>query len=165
MNSVIYVKDSLGYLGESIKIYKIRTMFPAKESFLEKALVNELDSLGKINNDPRITPLGKILRKYFIDELPQIYNLAKGEIKLVGIRPKTREIWKKFPEDIVKRALLQKPGLIAFDYAFKKTNSFQDQLYHINTYLDSYEKDPIKTDREYLFACLNNIIFKGVRSS
>ena len=51
MNSVIYVKDSLGYLGESIKIYKIRTMFPVKESFLEKALVLELEQHLKENQE------------------------------------------------------------------------------------------------------------------
>ena len=75
--------------GKRIKVYKFRTMY--KESALFKptlASLNERDgAFFKIKEDPRITKVGKILRKFRLDELPQFFNVLKGELSLVGPRP------------------------------------------------------------------------------
>ena len=64
-----------------------------------------LSSIGKIYKDPRITPLGRLLRKYWIDELPQIYDLLLGKIKLLGIRAMSYPFFDKYPEKILQHSL------------------------------------------------------------
>lgn len=75
---VFYLQERVGRYGETFKIYKFRTM------------VKNADKIGgaiTIGNDPRITKVGRFLRKYKIDELPQLINVLKGEMSLVGPRP------------------------------------------------------------------------------
>ena len=84
----LFKMKRIGYKGKMIYLYKLRTMYPYSE-FLQKDLYdsNRLSEDGdKIKNDFRITYWGKIFRKFWIDELPQIYNLLKGDISLVGVR-------------------------------------------------------------------------------
>lgn len=165
MKNLIYVKKCLGQNGEPINIYKIRTMYLGADKKLEEVVINGFDSFGKILEDPRITPIGRILRKYWIDELPQLYSLARGDIKLVGIRPREEKVWKRYPKSIMERELKQKPGLMAIDYAFERSESFGDQLNHVEDYLNLWEKNPYKTDREYFLKIIKNIILNGVRSN
>lgn len=164
MSNLIYVKHCLGLNGKPVDIYKIRTMILGADKQLESLVSNGFDSFGKIINDPRITPVGRILRKYWVDELPQLYNLARGDMKLVGIRPQTEDEWRLYPDDIMELALMQKPGLLAVSYAFPLTNSFEDRLVHIRDYLLLWQKDPEKTDRIYLSGIVTNILFGGIRS-
>ncbi len=165
MRDLVYVKKCLGQEGKPIDIYKIRTMWVNADEQLEELVVNGFDSFGKLNGDSRITPVGRYLRRYWIDELPQLFNLVRGDIKLVGIRPRSEANWKRYPEEIMERALRQKPGLMAIEYAFAHTNSFDDQLKHEDDYLNQWNDNPNKTDREYLSRIVSNIIFKGIRSS
>ncbi len=165
MCQMIYAKRCLGQDGKIINIYKFRTMHPGAHERLEEVAVNGFDSLGKVKNDPRITPIGKFLRKYWIDELPQIYNLARGDIKLVGIRPMSESDWMKYPPVIMERSLRQKPGLIGFNYAFEPSDDFENKFEHIKIYLDQWERDPVATDQEFLLRVIENIVFRGVRSS
>jgi lipopolysaccharide/colanic/teichoic acid biosynthesis glycosyltransferase len=154
----------MGLNGEPINIYKIRTMVIGADKQLETLVSNGFDSFGKIVNDPRITPVGRILRKYWMDELPQLCNLARGDIKLVGIRPKSESFWRTYPSEIMEKSLRQKPGLLAIEYAFAHTDSFEDKLQHMTEYLDMWEKEPQETDRMYFSMIIKNIIFGGIRS-
>ncbi len=97
---VLFTQLRTGKGGKRFKMYKFRTMVPNAEALKQKyAYANELKWPDfKITNDPRITPLGKILRKTSLDELPQLINILKGEMSLVGPRPtsfspKTYELW------------------------------------------------------------------------
>lgn len=163
-HGILHIKKCLGQNGRIINIYKLRTMRLGAESKFLELSVNGLDSLGKIPDDPRITAVGRILRKYWIDELPQLYNFVQGDLKLVGIRPMTAETWSQYPFELMHRSLQQKPGLIGVNYFSQQTKNFKDNLTQITDYLDKWETDPVRTDREYLSNILKNIFFNGTRS-
>ncbi len=86
---VIFTQWRTGKGGRRFKMYKFRTMVPnAEELKAQYAHLNELKWPDfKITNDPRVTPLGRILRKTSLDELPQLFNVLRGEMSLVGPRP------------------------------------------------------------------------------
>jgi hypothetical protein len=100
----------IGKGGEIINIYKLRTMYTYSE-YLQKYMYENynLKSGGKFNNDFRVTGWGKIFRKYWIDELPMIINLLKGELKLVGLRPLTQHYLSLYNENLaVKRSVINR---------------------------------------------------------
>ncbi len=86
---VLFVQERTGRAGKRFAMYKFRTMVPNAEALKEKyAHLNELKWPDfKVTNDPRVTPLGRILRKTSLDELPQLFNVLKGDMSLVGPRP------------------------------------------------------------------------------
>lgn len=86
---IIYTNKRAGRGGKLFLFYKFRTMVPNAEALKEHYRhLNELEWPDfKITNDPRVIPIGKILRKTSLDELPQIFNIIKGEMSLVGPRP------------------------------------------------------------------------------
>lgn len=90
---IFYVQERPGRFGRIIKIYKFRTMYLDADKKLEEILKNneelreEFRKYRKLKNDPRITPIGKILRKFSIDEIPQLFNVLKGDMSIVGPRP------------------------------------------------------------------------------
>lgn len=91
-NSIFFVQIRIGKNGKKFKLYKFRTMVPNAEEELQKLLKikkykTEWDKNQKFKNDPRITKIGKILRKTSIDELPQFINILKGDMSLIGPRP------------------------------------------------------------------------------
>lgn len=96
----IFTQLRTGKNGRRFRIYKFRTMVPNAEELKQKyAHLNELKWPDfKITNDPRITKIGKFLRKTSLDELPQLFNILKGEMSLVGPRPtsfgaETYKLW------------------------------------------------------------------------
>jgi lipopolysaccharide/colanic/teichoic acid biosynthesis glycosyltransferase len=86
---VIYTNKRAGRGGKLFLFYKFRTMVPNAEALKEKYMhLNELEWPDfKITNDPRVLPVGRILRKTSLDELPQLFNIIKGDMSLVGPRP------------------------------------------------------------------------------
>jgi lipopolysaccharide/colanic/teichoic acid biosynthesis glycosyltransferase len=106
--------DLVGADGRRIRSYKFRTMVPQAES-LEKSLrtrgVNEMESVYfKMRDDPRVTPLGRILRKYSLDELPSLWSVLKGDLSLVGPRP-VRVTELEYLQDWHRQRFGAKPGL------------------------------------------------------
>lgn len=165
MSSLFHTYIALGKDKKPIILRKFRTMCLGAEEMYVSLALEGLDSLGKIKNDPRITKYGAFLRKYWIDELPQLYGVAKGDLKLVGLRPRTQDAWNNFPKEIFEEAMKQKPGFMGVSYAFEKTENFKDQVKNIETYLNQWNTNPIETDRLYFSKIVNNILFNGVRSS
>jgi lipopolysaccharide/colanic/teichoic acid biosynthesis glycosyltransferase len=86
---VFYVQHRTGYRGRSFRLYKLRTMVPDADAQKERlAHLNERQWPDfKIVRDPRVTPVGRILRATSIDELPQLFNVLRGDMSLVGPRP------------------------------------------------------------------------------
>jgi lipopolysaccharide/colanic/teichoic acid biosynthesis glycosyltransferase len=153
----------VGYKGEIINIYKVRTMHPYSE-FLQKYVYDnfKLDDSGKFKNDFRLTSWGKLLRKTWIDELPQLFNWIRGEVKLVGVRALSYHYYSLYPESIKKLRITTKPGLIPPFYV-DLPNSFNGIVASEEKYLLKYQKNPITTDLIYLIKALLNILM-GSRS-
>jgi exopolysaccharide biosynthesis polyprenyl glycosylphosphotransferase len=109
----LFTQTRVGKGGETFKIYKFRTMVVNAEALLSQVWEeNESEGgvLFKIRRDPRITAIGAKLRKSSLDELPQLINVLKGEMSLVGPRPALPEEAAKYA-DHVRRRLIVKPGL------------------------------------------------------
>ena len=91
-NSIFYTQTRIGKNGKEFKLYKFRSMIPNADEVLKKLLENpiykdEWQRNQKLENDPRITKMGKILRKTSLDELPQMINVLKGDMSMIGPRP------------------------------------------------------------------------------
>ncbi len=162
---IFHIKEALGKNGEPLKVVKIRTMVKDAHNNLEHLLSeNGLCTIGKINNDPRVTPLGKVFRKYWIDELPQLFQVMIGQMSLVGIRPKSSEGWKYLhPKKLKEEALKYKPGFLGVQYAYN-TNSYKASILTEFIYLDEKKERPIITDLKFGSMILYNILFKKQRS-
>ena len=154
----------IGYEGKLIYIYKIRTMYPYSE-FIQGDIYEKyhLDKTGKLQGDYRITSWGKIFRKYFIDEIPQLYNWLKGDLNFIGVRALSEHYYSLYPKDLQEKRINFKPGLIPPYYA-DLPKSFDGIIESERTYLNQKEKSPLFTDLKYFIKALSNIIFLGARS-
>ena len=110
---VFFRQQRSGLNGAPFTLYKFRTMVTNAEQFKhELEAMNEMSGpVFKVTNDPRITPIGKFLRKYSLDELPQFFNVLRGEMSLVGPRPLPVDEVRRFNDLAHRRRLSVKPGL------------------------------------------------------
>ena len=111
-----FVHKRIGKNGKIIKIYKFRTMFEGSEDMFakfSKEQTEEYERNYKLKDDPRVTKIGKFLRKTSLDELPQILNILKGELSIVGPRPVVSNELEKYGKDKDK-FLSIKPGLTGY---------------------------------------------------
>ncbi len=109
---IFFVQDRVGMNGERFRFYKFRSMAADAENRRDELTDrNEADGpVFKIRNDPRVTRVGRILRRTSLDELPQFFNVLRGDMALVGPRPPLpREVEHYRPEDRIR--LVVKPGL------------------------------------------------------
>lgn len=115
-SSVFFVQQRYGMNGEIIEVIKFRTMVENAEEVLEELIKNnpmireEYNTYRKLKDDPRITPIGRFLRKTSLDELPQLINIIRGDISIVGPRPMLRDEMEKYGK-YGKLVLKVKPGL------------------------------------------------------
>ena len=162
---LLFKMKKIGLNQKTIYLYKFRTMSPYSE-YLQSVLYKQgkLGGKGdKIDNDFRLTSWGKFLRKYWIDELPQLYNLIKGDIGIVGIRALSEAKFQLYDDDLKEMRTKVKPGLIPPYYADMPENFTELQNSERN-YINKKLSSPISTDFKYFFRALNNIVFKGARS-
>jgi exopolysaccharide biosynthesis polyprenyl glycosylphosphotransferase len=110
---VLFRQKRSGINGQPFTIYKFRTMVTNAEQLQhELAAMNEMSGpVFKVSNDPRVTHIGKFLRKFSLDELPQFFNVLRGEMSLVGPRPLPVDEVKRFNDLAHRRRLSVKPGL------------------------------------------------------
>ena len=154
-----------GKNGVAFEVFKMRTMHPYSE-YLQGYIYdrNSLKDGGKFNKDIRITTTGSIMRKYWLDELPMILNLLKGEMKLVGVRPLSAHYFSLYRKELQKKRIHYKPGLLPPFYADmpKTIDDIQDSELK---YFRACEKNgSFVTDVKYLFLILKNILIKKARS-
>jgi len=113
LGPVFFIQDRVGLNKRRFRVYKFRTMVKdAEQKQTELEDFNEVSGpVFKIKNDPRITTIGKILRKTSIDELPQLYNVLKGDMSLVGPRALPVRDYNGFHEDWYRRRFSVRPGI------------------------------------------------------
>lgn len=112
---IFFSQERVGKHGKIFKMYKFRSMVINAEQIKEQ-LIDKNERTGpmfKINNDPRITTVGKFIRRTSIDELPQLVNILKGEMSIVGPRPSLPDEVKEFDDWMLQR-LNVKPGLTCY---------------------------------------------------
>ncbi len=114
---VLYKQTRVGKNGKLFKVYKFRTMYIDADQKLKEILEKdpqarkEWETYRKLKNDPRVTRIGKFLRKTSLDELPQVINILKGEMSLVGPRPVTQEEIENYYKETVKYYYSVLPGI------------------------------------------------------
>lgn len=157
---LFFKQKRVGKNGRCFYIYKFRSMYnnaeSLKHSLMEK---NEMKGLMfKIQDDPRITKVGRFIRKYSIDELPQFFNVFKGDMSLVGTRPPTLDEFNQY-KSYHKRRLCTKPGMTGLWQISGKdfTNDFEEVVKLDLQYIDSWN---ILLDFKILFKTLFVIIKK-----
>ncbi len=113
---VLHISERLGQFGRPFKIYKFRTMLPDADSTLEKILEassehrQQWQTGAKLSADPRVTRFGRFLRRSSLDELPQLYNILKGDMVWVGPRPIQQQERQRYGKDCETLHSV-KPGL------------------------------------------------------
>jgi exopolysaccharide biosynthesis polyprenyl glycosylphosphotransferase len=137
---VIFAQARIGRWGQLFKMYKFRSMCPDAEERLRDILPRNEHRQGvtfKMKQDPRITRTGKWMRRYSLDELPQLYNVLKGDMSLVGPRPPLpREVDQYSVAD--RRRLAATPGLTCFwQIGGRSEIDFQEQVQLDVLYIES----------------------------
>lgn len=126
-----FVHKRIGKNGKIINIYKFRTMYEGSEDMFvkfSKKQTEEYERNYKLKDDPRVTKIGKILRKTSLDELPQILNILKGELSIVGPRPVVSNELEKYGKDKDK-FLSIKPGLTGYwQVNGRSLTSYEDRM-------------------------------------
>ncbi|MBP5741853.1 MAG: sugar transferase [Paludibacteraceae bacterium] len=147
-----------------VYVYKMRTMHPYAEYIQQYVYEKKgLQEGGKFADDERITTIGKFLRKYWLDELPMLFNVIRGDMKLIGVRPLSRQYFSIYPEEVQLLRTRFLPGMFPPFYVdMPKT---KDEIFASEKrYLEQYAAHPVKTDFKYFFLILRNIFFRKARS-
>ena len=139
-NSIFFTQKRIGQYGKEFNFYKFRSMVPNAEDMLIKILMENKDLAReykinkKLKDDPRITKMGKILRKTSLDELPQMINVLKGEMAIIGNRPylpREKEDMGEHFGNIVKT----KPGITGYwQVSGRSDTTFEKRLELEETY-------------------------------
>jgi exopolysaccharide biosynthesis polyprenyl glycosylphosphotransferase len=139
---VLFRQQRSGLNGRPFTIYKFRTMVTNAEQLkAELAAMNEMSGpVFKVSQDPRVTRVGRWLRKFSIDEFPQLYNVLRGEMSLVGPRPLPVDEVKQFSDMAHRRRLSVKPGLTCLWQVSGRNDvsDFQDWVRLDLEYIDNW---------------------------
>jgi lipopolysaccharide/colanic/teichoic acid biosynthesis glycosyltransferase len=155
----------IGKDGKLINVYKLRTMHAYAEYLQEYVhKQNSLEEGGKFKNDFRITPIGKIFRKLWLDEIPMLVNLLNGTMKLVGVRPISEHYFSLYSQELQLKRIKYKPGLIPPFYS-DMPKTMGEIMESEMRYLEAYENHPFRTDLKYFFKAFYNILLGGARSA
>ena len=161
--SILYKQKRYGLSGIPFYVYKFRTMVEGAHRMQDEiSHLNEMNGgkLFKSDNDPRITRVGRFLRKTSIDELPQLFNILKGEMTIIGPRPLSTPINEYDEEDLVRFKL--KPGLGCIWQAyFRKQTDFKSWMRTDSVYVSKVS--PILDIKLMLVITRNVLLGKGAR--
>lgn len=154
----------IGKDGKIIGVYKLRTMHPYSE-YIQNFVINlnGYNEYGKVKDDFRVTGWSRIVRKLYLDELPQLLNVLKGEMNLVGVRPLSLVGYNYLPEDLKKERIKYKPGCIPPYIALKK-KGLEGVLDAERIYLKEMRNSPNMTNIKYFFRSIYNLVFLKVSS-
>lgn len=142
-HTIFYRHKRLGKNGKKIKIFKFRTMVPNAEEILQDWLKNNPEKRDeyykdrKIDNDPRITKFGNILRKTSLDEFPQFINILIGDMSLIGPRPVVEDEAEMYGKNKAK-FLSMRPGLTGYWASNGRSNISYDERMKMELYYVDY---------------------------
>ncbi len=134
--SIFYSQERVGLGGRRFSMFKFRSMVQGADDHLKSLLDAQGTSdrpLFKVNNDPRITAVGRFIRRYSIDELPQFFNVLRGDMSLVGPRPQ-REAEVALYDDAAHRRLMVKPGISGLWQVSGRSNLDWDDAIRLDLY-------------------------------
>lgn len=160
---LFYSQDRIGKDGKHFKMYKFRSMVVGADEILKKLLAEnedlrkEFEATRKLQNDPRITKAGKILRKTSLDEFPQFINVLKGEMSLVGPRAVIDDEIEYFGNH-KEEVLSVKPGITGYWAANGRSNTSYDERVEMETYYANNVSIPL--DIKILFKTVISVIKK-----
>ena len=155
----------IGKGGKLIGVYKFRTMHAYAE-YLQPYIYqhNQLQEVGIFADDYRISVFGRFMRKCWLDELPMLINILKGEIKLVGVRPLSQHYYSLYSPELQQLRIRTKPGLLPPFYVDLPKNLEEIEASE-RRYLESYLRHPFLTDWRYFWTIWYNILIKRKRSA
>ncbi|MCR4659099.1 MAG: sugar transferase [Bacteroidales bacterium] len=157
----------VGKDGKDITIYKFRTMYSYSE-YIQPYVYEQqqLKDGGKVRDDYRINFWGRLLRPIWLDELPMLYNLLRGDIKLVGVRPLSHHYFSLYTPEMRELRTKIKPGLMPPFYYEKRIPKTLDEIQASERrYIKAYLRKPFATDWRYFWGIIFNIVFRRRRSS
>ena len=161
-HSIFFTQNRIGKNGKEFKLFKFRNMVVNADEVLfkllkeNKEIAKEYKKNKKLKNDPRITKLGKILRRTSIDELPQLINVFLGNMTMIGNRPylprEKEDMGKYYYKDIIKT----KPGITGYWQVSGKENTAFDKRLELESY---YSKNcGLKMDLKIFFKTFGAVI-------
>ena len=161
--SIFFTQKRIGKYGKEFRFYKFRSMIPNADEVLEKTL--EMDKVlaeeyhvnKKLKNDPRITKIGKIIRKTSLDELPQLINILLGQMSFVGNRPylpREKEDMGNYFNDIVKT----KPGLTGYWQVSGRSNTTFKERLKLESYYSNHAG--LRIDTKIFFKTFAVVLLK-----
>ena len=156
--SPIYTQYRVGKNGRVFKFYKLRSMVPEADQMLDSLLdQNEMEGPAfKISNDPRITRVGRVIRRTCIDELPQLWNILKGDMSFVGPRPPLPREVEQY-NDFQRNRLSVVPGLTCYWQIQPNRNSLTfDKWLELD--LKYIEERNVKTDLMIIFKTVGAVL-------
>lgn len=156
--SPIYTQYRVGKNGRIFKFYKLRSMVPEADQMLDSLLdQNEMEGPAfKISNDPRITRVGRVIRRTCIDELPQLWNILKGDMSFVGPRPPLPREVEQY-NDFQRNRLSVVPGLTCYWQIQPNRNSLTfDKWLELD--LKYIEERNVKTDLMIIFKTVGAVL-------
>lgn len=154
----------VGKGGKMIGVYKFRTMHAYSE-YLQPLIYEQggLANGGKLANDYRVNRVGRLMRRFWIDELPMLINWIKGDMKLVGVRPLSSHYFSLYSPELQELRTRTKPGLLPPYYA-DMPETLEEIQASEKKYLEAYFAAPFLTDWKYFWKAVGNIVLKGRRS-
>jgi lipopolysaccharide/colanic/teichoic acid biosynthesis glycosyltransferase len=136
---VFYRWPVVGRGGRPLRAYKFRTMVLGADA-IKPQLLERNEATGpvfKMRDDPRVTPVGRILRRFCVDELPQLWSVLRGDLSLVGPRPPLASEWLQF-NDWQRRKLDAKPGMICLWHVRGQPRNFEEWVRLDLEYIDNW---------------------------
>lgn len=158
--------NRVGYRGKMIGVYKFRSMYSYSEYLQPYMFEHEgLQKGGKFANDYRVNMWGRLFRQSWVDEFPMFINLLKGQMKLVGVRPLSRQYFSLYSPEMQELHVSVKPGLLPpFYYDAHTPETLEEVQESERRYIEAYHRHPFSTDWRYFWGAVGNILFKHKRS-
>lgn len=157
---IFFKHKRIGKNGKEIYLYKFRSMVPNAEALIKKFTPEQMKEFKenfKLENDPRITKIGKWLRKTSLDELPQLINILKGELSIIGPRPVIEEELEKYGNN-KEKFLSVTPGLTGYWAANGRSNTTYEQRMQMELYY--VDNISFKMDLKVFFKTIISVLKK-----